>query len=118
MSKQRKPKTDFDKKLEREAKVYEPMFWLIPEWLRIIKPMDLAIRIEQLELELEMRRIGRLGQGTIMAWVQDTLYRMMKYAWLYVWISMLNIFGVVMLVVANVLWFWLLGYVIYWMFTG
>ena len=59
MSKQHKPKTDFEKKLEREAKLHEPMFWLIPEWLQIIKPMDLAMRIEHLELELEMRRIGQ-----------------------------------------------------------
>jgi len=118
MSNHRKPKSDFDKKLQQEAKAHEPMFWLIPEWLQIIKPMDVATRIELLELELEVRQIERLAKSEKTEWIQDVLYRLARYVWLYSWVSLLNIFGVVLIIAANVLWFWFLGYLVYWMFTS
>ena len=118
MSNHRKHKSDFDRKLQQEAKAHEPMFWLIPEWLRIIKPMDVATRIELLELELEVRQIERLAKSEKTEWIQDVLYRLARYVWLYSWVSLLNIFGVVLIIAANVLWFWFLGYLVYWMFTS
>ena len=117
MPNQRKPKTDFEKELEREAKAYEPMFWLIPKWLRIISPIDVATRRELLEMELEVRQILHDAKGEEARWFQDTLYRMARYAWLYIWTALVNILGVVLIVAANVLWFWFLGWLLYIMFT-
>ena len=118
MSNHRKQKSDFDRKLQQEAKAHEPMFWLIPEWLQIIKPMDVATRIELLELELEVRQIERLARSEKTGWLQDPLYRLARYARLYIWVFLMNILGVVLIVAVNVLWFWLLGYLIYWAFTS
>lgn len=116
MSKRHTAKSDFEKKLEKEAKTYEPAFWLIPEWLRIFTPMDVATNIELLELELEVKRIERMAKGEGGA-LQDALYRMGRYAWFYTWTALTIIFSVVLMVAAYVLWFAFLGYAIYWLFT-
>ena len=80
--------------------------------------MDVATRIELLELELEVRQIERLARSEKAGWIQDALYRMARYVWLYIWVFLMNILGVVLIIAVNVLWFWLLGYLIYWMFTS
>lgn len=116
MTKQRK--SDFEKKLDREAQTHEPMFWLIPEWLRIIKPMDVAIRVELLELDLEVRKIERQAKGQSAGWLQDGLYRLTRYARLYIWVALVNLFGVVLMIAVNVLWFAGLGYLAYWFMTA
>lgn len=116
MPKQRNPKSDFEKKHQKETEIHEPMFWLIPESIRIIKPHDFSMRIELLELELDMRRVEHLSNGEAGRWFKDGLYKIARYAWLYTWVSLVNILGVVMLVAANVLWFWFLGWLLYIMF--
>jgi len=117
MANQQKPNSEFEKKLEKEAKTWEPMFWLIPKPLRIISPRDVATRIEYLELELDLRRVERMAQGKEGSH-RDALYRIGRYTWFYVWMGLTIILSVALMVAAYVAWFWFLGYVIYWLFTA
>ena len=116
MSKHRKSKNDFEKKLQDEAQAYEPIFWLIPKWLRIISPLDVATKKELIDLKIEVRRIERLSGSEGAGWFQDTIYSMMMHAWLYIWTALMIALGLVLIIGANVLWFWFLGYLIYIMF--
>ena len=111
-----KSRNCLEKELQDEARAYEPLFWLVPEPLRIISPSDVVTKRQLIEMKIQLRRIERLANGEETGWFQDALYKVMLYAWLYIWTVLMIIFGAVLIVAMNVLWIWFLGYLLYIMF--
>ena len=116
MPNHRKSRGGLDKQLQDEAQAYEPLFWLVPEALRIITPSDVVTKRQLIDMKIQVRRIERLAEGKEMGWLQNALYQAMMEMWLYIWAILMITFGVVLIASLYVLCFWFLGYLLYLMF--